>query len=169
MRWWGPRVLVMCAIFRIWGNESQPGLQLVKKLATPLMTKYFNHWCFYYWHYFCVYPKPFQIGKKNVHTTLSKHIESVMVTISPGFHLIRWRHCGKLKKKKEILGRTVGRSTVSCHASFDVQFAVNPGWKLLPSINATLDYRIPWTGLTDLNEKRKQLFDEMQCVYSRRV
>lgn len=64
-------------------------------------------------------------------------------------------------KKKEILGRTVGRSTVSCHASFDVQFAVNPGWKLRASINATLDYRIPWTGLTDLNEKRKQLFDEI--------
>ena len=26
----------MRAIFRICGNESQPGLQLVKKLATPL-------------------------------------------------------------------------------------------------------------------------------------
>lgn len=71
-------------------------------------------------------------------------------------------------KKKEILGRTVGRSTVSCHASFDVQFAVNPGWKLGASINATLDYRIPWTGLTDLNEKRKQLFDEILCnVFTR--
>lgn len=99
---------------------------------------------------------------------MSKHIESVMVTISPGFHLIRWRHCGKLKKKKKYLAEPVGRFTVSCHASFDVQFAVNPGWKLRASINATLDYRIPWTGLTDLNEKRKQLFDEILCnVFTR--
>ena len=28
--------LVMRAIFRICGNESQPGLQLVEKLSTPL-------------------------------------------------------------------------------------------------------------------------------------
>ena len=28
----------MRAIFRICGNESQPGLQLVEKLATPLAT-----------------------------------------------------------------------------------------------------------------------------------
>ena len=28
--------LVMRAIFRIWGNQSQPGLQIVEKLATPL-------------------------------------------------------------------------------------------------------------------------------------
>ena len=26
----------MCAVFRIWGKESQPGLQIVEKLATPL-------------------------------------------------------------------------------------------------------------------------------------
>ena len=29
--------LVMRAIFRICGNESQPGLQLVEKLSTPLI------------------------------------------------------------------------------------------------------------------------------------
>ena len=29
--------LVMRAIFRICGNESQPGLQLVEKLTTPLI------------------------------------------------------------------------------------------------------------------------------------
>ena len=34
--WWGRCVLVLRAIFRICGNESQPGLQLVGKLATPL-------------------------------------------------------------------------------------------------------------------------------------
>ena len=34
--WWGQCILVMCAIFRICGDESQPNLQLVKKLATPL-------------------------------------------------------------------------------------------------------------------------------------
>ena len=28
--------LVMCAVFRMCGNESQPGLQLVEQLATPL-------------------------------------------------------------------------------------------------------------------------------------
>ena len=28
---------VMRAIFRMYGNESQPGLQLVDKLATPLI------------------------------------------------------------------------------------------------------------------------------------
>ena len=32
----GERVQVMHAIFRICGNESQPGLQIVEKLATPL-------------------------------------------------------------------------------------------------------------------------------------
>ena len=30
-------VSVMRAIFRICGNESQPGLQLVEKLSTPLI------------------------------------------------------------------------------------------------------------------------------------
>ena len=30
-------ILVMRAIFRMRGNESQPGLQLVKKLAMPLV------------------------------------------------------------------------------------------------------------------------------------
>ena len=30
--------LVMCAVFRMCGNESQPGLQLVEKLAMPLKT-----------------------------------------------------------------------------------------------------------------------------------
>jgi len=30
-------VLVMRAIFRTCGNESQPGLQVVEKLATPLV------------------------------------------------------------------------------------------------------------------------------------
>ena len=35
-RWWGQCVLVMRAIFRICGNESHPGPQLVEKLATPL-------------------------------------------------------------------------------------------------------------------------------------
>ena len=34
--WWGQCVLVIQAIFRICGNESQPGLQLVERLATPL-------------------------------------------------------------------------------------------------------------------------------------
>ena len=34
--WWGHCILVMRAIFRICKNESQPGLQLVKKLAKPL-------------------------------------------------------------------------------------------------------------------------------------
>ena len=34
--WWGQCVLVIRAIFRICENESQPGLQLVEKLATPL-------------------------------------------------------------------------------------------------------------------------------------
>ena len=34
--WWGQCVLVLRAIFRIRGNENQPGLQLVGKLATPL-------------------------------------------------------------------------------------------------------------------------------------
>ena len=34
--WWGQCVLVTCAIFRICRNESQPGLQLVEKLAKPL-------------------------------------------------------------------------------------------------------------------------------------
>ena len=34
--WWGQCVLVLRAIFRICGNENQPGLQLVGKLATPL-------------------------------------------------------------------------------------------------------------------------------------
>ena len=29
-------MLFMCAILRICGNESQPGLQLVEKLAMPL-------------------------------------------------------------------------------------------------------------------------------------
>ena len=35
-------ILVMRAIFRMHGNESQPGLQLVKKLAMPLVGK--NTW-----------------------------------------------------------------------------------------------------------------------------
>ena len=35
-------ILVMRAIFRMRGNESQPGLQLVKKLAMPLVGK--NTW-----------------------------------------------------------------------------------------------------------------------------
>ena len=34
--WWGQCILVMRAVFRICGNESQPGLKLVKKLATSL-------------------------------------------------------------------------------------------------------------------------------------
>ena len=34
---WGQCVLVMRAIFRIWGNESHPGLQIVEKKATPLV------------------------------------------------------------------------------------------------------------------------------------
>ena len=34
--WWGQCVLVMGAIFRICGHESQPGLQLVEKLPMPL-------------------------------------------------------------------------------------------------------------------------------------
>ena len=34
--WWGQCVLLMRAIFRMCGNESQPGLQLVEKLVTPL-------------------------------------------------------------------------------------------------------------------------------------
>ena len=38
--WWSQCVLVMRAIFRICGNESQPGLQLVEKLATPLVVKF---------------------------------------------------------------------------------------------------------------------------------
>ena len=38
--WWSQCVLVMRAIFRICGNESQPGLQLVEKLATPLVIKF---------------------------------------------------------------------------------------------------------------------------------
>ena len=33
------KLLVMRAIFRICGKESQPGLQLVEQLATPLDTK----------------------------------------------------------------------------------------------------------------------------------
>ena len=32
----------MCAISRIIGNESQPGLQLVEKLATPLVCIIFS-------------------------------------------------------------------------------------------------------------------------------
>ena len=36
--WWGQCVLVTCAFFRMCGNESQPGLQLVENLATPLAT-----------------------------------------------------------------------------------------------------------------------------------
>ena len=47
MRCWGELkglraqsvVEVMRAIFRICGNKSHPGLQLVKKLATPLATE----------------------------------------------------------------------------------------------------------------------------------
>ena len=35
---WGPCVLVMRAIFRICGNESQSSLQPFQKLATPLST-----------------------------------------------------------------------------------------------------------------------------------
>ena len=34
--WWGQCVLVIQALFRICGNESQPGLQQVERLATPL-------------------------------------------------------------------------------------------------------------------------------------
>ena len=34
--WWGQCALVMRAIFRICGNENQPGLQQVEKLTTPL-------------------------------------------------------------------------------------------------------------------------------------
>ena len=33
---WGQCVLVMRAVFRICGNQSQPSVQLVEKLATPL-------------------------------------------------------------------------------------------------------------------------------------
>ena len=33
--WWGRCVQVMRAVFRMCGNESQPGLQLVEKLTTP--------------------------------------------------------------------------------------------------------------------------------------
>ena len=36
--WLGHCVLVMCAIFWICGNQSQPDLQLVEKLTTPLTT-----------------------------------------------------------------------------------------------------------------------------------
>ena len=35
--WWGQCVLVMRANFRICGNESHPGLQIVEKVATPLV------------------------------------------------------------------------------------------------------------------------------------
>ena len=34
---WGQCVLVMRAIFRICGNQSHPGLQIVEKVATPLV------------------------------------------------------------------------------------------------------------------------------------
>ena len=33
----GAYILAMCAIFRMCGNESQPGLQLVEKLAMLLV------------------------------------------------------------------------------------------------------------------------------------
>ena len=36
--WWGQCVLVMRAIFRIYGNKSQSRLLLVTKLATPLLS-----------------------------------------------------------------------------------------------------------------------------------
>ena len=34
-RWWGQRVLFMRAIFRICGNESQPGLQIIQSWLRP--------------------------------------------------------------------------------------------------------------------------------------
>ena len=40
MRCWGE--LVMGAIFRIWGNKSQPGLQLDEQLATHLKSREFT-------------------------------------------------------------------------------------------------------------------------------
>ena len=45
-KWWrGECVLVMRAIFRICGNESQPGLHIVEMLATPLALMWaLGHW-----------------------------------------------------------------------------------------------------------------------------
>ena len=43
--WWGQCVLVMRAVFRICGNESQPGLQIVEKQATSLDLMWaLGHW-----------------------------------------------------------------------------------------------------------------------------
>ena len=53
--WWDQCVLVMRAIFRLGRNESQPGLQLVEKLATPRFFCLFVLFCFVLFIFFLLH------------------------------------------------------------------------------------------------------------------
>ena len=56
----------MRAIFSISGNESQPGLQLVEKLATPLVSALPVNWC-----HLSMSAEPTPLGLLQVHIVFS--------------------------------------------------------------------------------------------------
>ena len=81
----------MCAIFSISGNESQPGLQLVKKVATPLVSALPVHLC-----HLSMSAEPTPLGLLQVHIVFSPVLTANSIKLKFSMQAVILRNCNRI-------------------------------------------------------------------------